>query len=87
MKITAEIDVPMDVTTLAKLFCNLGDELQAQFFIECAKEAAKWDVDVKSWGASWQWKKVGGHLRDCECSTPEARQMVTDICEGMWVQP
>lgn len=66
---------------LAEAFCEMNDEQQAQFFIECA------DIAQTTWGVStldiWhQWYRVGRHLRDCTCSTHEARQMITNIYSG-----
>lgn len=67
---------------LAEAFCDMDDEAQAQFFIEAARIAAGWERG-SGFGAWWQWDKIGGHLRDCKCATPEAREMVNYIDAGM----
>ncbi len=76
MKICAEVRLtPLE---LAKAFCELNDEAQAQFFIECARIAGEWSGGL---GADWQWTQVGAHLRTCSCSTDEARDMVRAIAD------
>ncbi len=62
---------------LAAAFCEMDDDAQAQFFIECARIAEGWPAS-----ASMQWYRVGEHLRTCACSTPEARHMVQEIAEA-----
>ena len=76
MKFT--IDVKPTVAQLAEAFADLSDEVQAQFFIEVAAIAAKWGVP-----ACVQWHMVGRHLRDCACSTYEARAMISDLNDGV----
>ena len=78
------MDVPLDVELIAQAFCAMDDEQQAQFFIECAKIAGAWRAsDSSTLGAWYQWNLVGAHLRTCECSTDEARQMIQHIAEGI----
>jgi hypothetical protein len=73
-----EVTVALTPHRLAEAFCDLSDEEQAQFFIECAEIAeTQWDHH-----AGMQWSAIGGHLRTCECSTYEARQMVEDIASA-----
>lgn len=67
-----------EVASMASAFAGWNDELQAQFFVEVARCAREWENH-----AGMQWYRVGGHLRDCECSTPEARELVEGIYEGM----
>jgi hypothetical protein len=76
MKIT--VTISLTPAQMAEAFCAWDDEKQAQFFIECAAIAKKWDVD-----AGRQWTRVGGHLRKCSCSTDEARDLVRDIASGI----
>ena len=64
---------------LASAFCEMDDDGQAKFFVECARIAGTWTSAY----AGMQWHLVGRHLRDCECSTEEARDMVKEICEGI----
>ncbi len=74
-------DLKLTPAQLAEAFCDMIDEDQAQFFIESARIAATWTT--KHGGASYQWYVVGKHLKTCECSTEEARTMITDISGGM----
>lgn len=80
MKRTVTIELAATPLELAEAFCELNDEGQAQFFIECARIAGEWTVGL---GDTWQWYKIGGHLRSCECSTDKARAMVRGIAEAV----
>lgn len=81
MKFHATVEVPVSVKELAAMFCELGDEGQAQFFIEAAGLAREWPT---RWGGpSYQWRLVGRHLKSCECSHDDARSMVADIAGGL----
>lgn len=78
--VTRNLDAQIQLTPeiIAAAFCEMDDEAQADFFIQCAKIAAAWTGTNGAW---WQWDRVGRHLRDCECS--KARAMVAAIVEGM----
>jgi hypothetical protein len=78
------LDVKLTPKQLAEAFCEMNDEDQAQFFIECAAIAATWKVDPRemSGGPGMQWWSAGRHLATCDCSTHEAREMVRDIADG-----
>jgi hypothetical protein len=81
-----EVNVELSPAQLAKAFCDMDDEAQAQFFIECARLAEGWRAsasDPTILGPDWQWYTVGRHLRTCACSTEEARDMVRGIAEGI----
>ncbi len=80
---TLTLDVKLTPEQIAEAWCDLDDEGQAQFFIECARIAAKWRPDSNF----QQWFSIGRHLRDCECSTEEARGMVRDIAAPLMVSP
>lgn len=71
------LDVKLTPAQLAEAFCDLDDELQAQFFIEVARIASTWAP-----GNFMQWHSVGRHLRDCPCSTLEAVDLVREIAEA-----
>ncbi len=75
MKVTAEIELTPEQA--AEIFCEWGDEEQAQFFIEAARIAETWDGPP-----SWQWYRVGRHLHTCKCATPESRDMVQELARG-----
>jgi hypothetical protein len=73
MKSTVEISIEL----LAQVFCGLSDDEMCRFFVEVAKEASK----VPTFDNQWYF--LGGHLRNCECSTPEAREMIDSIHHHM----
>jgi hypothetical protein len=68
---------------VAEAFCELNDEEQAQVFIDAARIAGAWPVGNGQLGPDWQWHKIGRHLRDCECSTIEARDMIASIAQAI----
>ena len=77
-----KVDVPAVIEVnprlLAEIFCDMDDESQAQFFIEVAAIARTWkNTNVA------QWFQVGAHLRKCECSTDDARDLILDIARGV----
>lgn len=71
-----ELKIRLTPAQVAEAFCEMDDEQQAQFFIECARIAAGWDGQFR------QWFYVGKHLRTCECSNDNALAMVAEIAEG-----
>jgi hypothetical protein len=73
------VDVRLSPAELAEAFCDLDDEKQAQFFIEAARIIQTWSVVSRVTQAH----AIGRHLRDCECSTYEARALVTEIADGV----
>lgn len=77
MKLT--IDIEVTVEQLAAAFCEMDDDAQAKFFVECAKIAAAWPPGRD------QFFDVGHHLRTCSCSTAEARELIRRIVAGMEV--
>jgi hypothetical protein len=76
--VTTEIDLTIE--TAASWFANMSDEEQADFFVEVAKAALKWKCQGH-WAT--QFWLVGRHLRDCECSTDDARELVRNLASGM----
>ena len=73
------VKVPIDVRRLAEIFANMNDEQQAQFFIEAA-DVMKDYVDSQCW-------YIGKHLRECECSTEGARDLIRTIADAIKVTP
>jgi hypothetical protein len=69
--IIERLEIDLDVKTAAKWFANLSDDDMAQFLIEVAEESKKYPSDPDN-----QWYYLGGHLRNCSCSTDDARDMV-----------
>ena len=75
MKVT--IEVKLTPKQIAEAIAGLDDEGQAQVFIDLAEIAKDWK------DSGMQWFSVGRHLRDCSCSTYEARSLVEGIAGGM----
>jgi hypothetical protein len=67
------------VQALAQAFCDLDDELHAEFFVEVAGIARQWPVG----GASMQFWRIGRHLATCPCATAAARELVHDLAAGV----
>lgn len=80
-EITTTVKIDLDIKTAAQWFSALSDEQQADFFVEVAAEANRWPTNGMHWG--YQFWLVGRHLRDCNCSSDDARQLVREISEGM----
>lgn len=82
--IEAEITTKVTLTLeqVAAWFANLDDDSQARFFVEVAKAAKNWKSN-SGLGASWQWYQIGSHLKNCECATEEAREIVRAMHEGL----
>ena len=78
MKVT--VTMALSTEQLAAAFCELDDDAQAKFFVECARIAAEWPPHFD------QFYEVGRHLRTCDCSTPAARELVRRIVAGMEVE-
>ncbi len=69
VKVTTEIE--LDIDTAAKWFCELDDDQMCKFLVEVARLAQNFQGSPDN-----QWYYLGGHLKNCECSTPEAREMI-----------
>ena len=69
--IIERLEIELDTKTAAKWFANLSDDDMADFLIKVAEEAQKYPGNPDN-----QWYYLGGHLRNCKCSTAEARDMV-----------
>lgn len=80
VEIVTKTEISLTIGTAAEWFSGLSDEKQADFFIEVAKASRKWDCQGH-W-ASQYWL-VGRHLRDCACSTDEARELVEELASGL----
>lgn len=76
MRVTVEAEVtPL---MLAEAFCEMNDEDQAQFFIECTAIMGRWGSDKRAQQA-WY---VGKHLARCACSNDATRTFVREIAEA-----
>lgn len=77
--VTTETQFELSIETAAQWFCELDDDHQAKFFVEVAKI-------METWGPGkleWQAHSIGSHLKNCECSTDEARQIVRELHGGL----
>lgn len=71
-------EVEITPELLGQLFADLDDDGQARFFVAAANVAKNWTGD---W--TYQFWAVGGHLRNCACSTEEARDLVRNLHAGI----
>lgn len=69
-------DIVLDVDTAAKWFANLDDDAMCRFLVAVAREAGTFPSDN-------QWYYLGGHLRSCECSNEETREMIRSWAHWM----
>lgn len=79
--VTQEFDLDLD--TLAKCFAELDDDSQAQFFVKVAAYAEKHYKRPQE----NQWWFVGRHLRECECSTDDARELIRSLAHALDYTP
>lgn len=78
LKVNQVVEVDITPELLGKLFADMDDDAQCRFFVAAAEVASKWPGDWKG-----QFYAVGGHLRSCECSSEDARDLVRIIAYGM----
>jgi hypothetical protein len=76
--IKSEETVELSIDLVARWFCELDDEQQADFFIAVAARAQAWPRDQ-----GYQWYLVGRHLVNCSCGTPEALALVEELSNGI----
>ncbi len=69
--ITVTTEIDLDVETAAKWFAALDDDDMCRFLVAVAAEAQRYPSNPDN-----QWYYLGGHLRNCRCSTDDAREMV-----------
>lgn len=79
MKLNVTVDVPLTLQQLAGLFVELDDDSQAKFFVEVASLMQSWTPHERNMQAFY----IGRHLRDCACSTEDARKLMMDIVDAM----
>lgn len=75
----AELHMRFSVQHLAAIFCDWDDDTQAKFFV-CVGDI------MRQWGAGkldHQAYYIGGHLRNCKCSTEDAREFVRSLAYGL----
>jgi hypothetical protein len=83
VRLNVTVDVPLTLDQLAGLFVELDDDSQAQFFVKVAALMQSWTPHERDMQAFY----IGRHLRDCRCSTEEARDLVSAITEAMQTPP
>lgn len=83
IKRTETLQIGLTMPLVAGWFCGLNDEQQADFFIEVARQAQEWPGGPGAGHHTIQWWQVGNHLRTCECSTEDARDMIRALASGM----
>lgn len=71
IKTTVTTETELGIDQAAEWFCGLDDDQMAKFFVAVAAKAKAWPNPP-----NYQWSYVGGHLRNCECSTEDAREMI-----------
>ena len=79
MKLTVTVDVPMTLEQLAGLFVELDVAAQAKFFVEVARLMSTWTPHERNMQEFY----IGRHLRDCSCSTEEARDFLRSLVDSM----
>lgn len=69
---------------LARAFCNLGSNEQAEFFAECERVSLTWTEQARQkvpprlcLGAWWQWQQVGSECLRRGLDAPAARVLAT----------
>lgn len=84
VEIEVKTKVRLSIELAAQWFAGLDDDAQAQFFVAVCEEAKKWPRDKGiNFGPCHQWWLIGSHLRNCECSSEEARDMVREMFNGL----
>lgn len=82
VEVTTKVQIDLTLELAAQFFAGLDDDQQCKFFVEVARIAKEWKG---GFGADHQWFAVGSHLRNCSCSTEEARVMIETIAHGLQV--
>jgi TorA maturation chaperone TorD len=78
LKTTQVVEVDITPELLGQLFADMDDDAQCKFFVAAAEVASKWEANWEG-----QFYAVGGHLRNCSCSTEDARDLVRSIARGL----
>lgn len=78
MKLELKSTVDVTVEILAQCFAALNDDEMCKFFVEVARIANEWPANPGN-----QWYYLGGHLRNCECSNEQTRDMLRQIVHQM----
>lgn len=80
MKVEMKSQVDITPEFMAELFCGMDDEMQTQFFEAIGKIAEQSDM---SYRMECQWHYLGGHLRECKCSTGAGRRFIETLYQAI----
>lgn len=72
VEVTVTHEIDLDVETVARWFCGLSDEDQAQLFIDINRVA----YEVMQENSETQWYYMCKHLSTCKCSNADTRDML-----------
>ncbi|HXF89538.1 MAG TPA: hypothetical protein VNK48_14375 [Xanthobacteraceae bacterium] len=88
VEIEIKTKVRLSIELAAQWFASLDDDAQARFFVAVCEAAERWPRDKGvNFGPAHQWWLVGRHLKDCECSSEAARDMVRQMYDGLQDTP
>jgi len=74
LTIQKSIELTLDIDEAADWFAHLDDDQQTQFIVKVAEI-----FDGFKGGMDGQLYHIGGHLRNCKCSTDKARNFVESL--------
>jgi hypothetical protein len=84
IEVEVHTKVKLSVELVAQWFANADDDTQARFFVAVCEAAKNWPRNRGvSFSQALQWYQIGSHLRNCECSSEEAREMVREMYAGL----
>ena len=69
--VTKTMQIKLTIEAAAQWFAGLSDDEMCRFLVAVAHEAEKYPN-----GPDNQWYYLGGHLRNCDCSSEAAREMI-----------
>lgn len=78
MQVEMKSTVNVTPELLAEMFCGMDDDAQCKFFVEVGRIASE-----SKFNFDQQWHFLGGHLRNCECSTQHARDFIAGLYHSM----
>lgn len=73
------VRVTLTAEQVADAFSELNDDEQARVFVRLAEISETWPAHARL----AQYAAIGKHLRECECSTPGAREVIEEIHAAM----
>jgi hypothetical protein len=76
---TVTTQVTVSPEMLAKIFTEMDDDAQAQFFVHVARIVGAWTECARADQIFY----IARHLHQCECSTAAARAFVCDLADWL----